>query len=383
MTVLVLDADLSQPGVHALVIGVGRYPFLKGGGSLPTYPTMMGQLDAAPKSALAFSDWVRTKLHIANKPLRRLDVLASPCYPVIDHQGLNVTIDAPTLQNVAQAVRDWKQHADANEDNVTVLYFCGHGLSVGEDEALLLEGFGDMATGDHLQEAFSPSGLITGMQSCKATLQVFFFDACRNQDRQVADSTTGLANVNGILRAKPSDAKSEKDQVIFRSTQAGMAAYATDGQASRFTEAFVQAMLGAGATDDDAGDWVVEPLSLQLGLNWLMDLDPEKSRQWIRVDAPARRLTIHSLQHAPIVPVKVTCKPLDALGKCVLEHSGTSGKPVRRMPPENQPWHLMLPLGFYDFHAYDQGAKVKLGSNTQQARPPKVVVAIDCAKGVK
>lgn len=377
MTVLVLDADLDEPGIHALVIGVGAYPYLKGGSKKPRFECSMGQLDAPPKSAEAFSQWLKSGLKLDGKELRRLDVLAGPAYEVIDHQGQEVLTDAPTLANVKKAAIDWKTYANSNEDNVAILFFCGHGLSVGDDEALLLEGFGDLSQGDHLNEAFNPSALLTGMQSCRASLQIYFFDACRNEEPKAANAATGLAGVTGLLRALPSDAKSGKDQAVFRSTHLGMQAYSTNGKASRFTEALIEAMSGAGSTDDENG-WSVEPVSLQSGVNWLINLDPEVTEQWMTMEVPARRITLHQLPGGPIVPVMITCKPDGVLSDCVLEHTNDAGVKTSRNPPNDEPWHQNLPFGIYEFRAYDQAGTTEKGLIKRQPHPPKAVIAIKC-----
>ena len=52
MTVL-FDDGSSQPGVHVLIIGVGRYPYLRGGNAPKPFPhhENMGQLDSPPVAA--------------------------------------------------------------------------------------------------------------------------------------------------------------------------------------------------------------------------------------------------------------------------------------------------------------------------------------------
>lgn len=378
MTVLVQADDLTSAGVHALVIGVGRYSYLEGGGKEPVFPTTMGQLSSPPKSAEAFSEWLRSGLRFDGRPLLRLDVLASPEYHVTDFEGNSVKTEPPTFENVQKAVLNWKTHADANPDNVTVMFFCGHGLSVGDDEALLLEGFGDLSQGDHLAEAFNPSGLVTGMQSCAAGVQIFVFDACRNVDKNVADYKTGLANVHPLLRATPTHAKSAKRQAVIKSTQRDASAYATKSGPSRFTDAFIQAMRGAAATQTNEGDWVVDTTTLSAGVDWFMNLNPEASEQWVSIDTPTPRFRLHWLQGAPVVPVMVTCKPVQKLDTVILEHKDSAGAVAQRNPPVGAPWHVMLAMADYEFRAYAASTSTQLGMARWQPQPPKAIVAIPC-----
>ncbi|MDM0110542.1 caspase family protein [Variovorax sp. J22R133] len=380
MTVLVDSGEDLNAGVHALVIGVGRYPFLVGGNERPTFQGAAGmkQLNAAPVSAQVMCKWLQTGFDFNGLPLARLDVYASPEFAVVDFQGKPTLTEAPTFAHVRRAVVKWKKRADSNPNNVSVMFFCGHGLSVGEEEALLLEGYGDTSNGDHLAESFSPSGLITGMQSCKAKTQIFVFDACRNVVKAAADETVGLENVPAILRALPSEARSAKVQAVIRSTRLKATAFGAKRGPSRFTEAFIKAMQGAAATQAGDGKWVVDTTSIQAGVDWFMNLDPDSSEQWMEIDSPTPRLRMHWVAGAPVVPVMVTCTPVGVLPTSVLEHRDLSGNTEIRHPAVGRPWHVMLKMADYEFRAYASKSANEIGMAKWQPQPPKAVVAIPC-----
>jgi hypothetical protein len=235
-----------------------------------------------------------------------------------------------------------------------------------------------MSGGDHLAESFSPSGLVTGMQSCSAKVQIFVFDACRNVVRAAADGTTGLENIPALLRALPSEARSDKLQAVIKSTHLGAAAYGLKNDSSRFTTAFIQAMRGAAATQASDGTWVVDTTSLRAGVDWFMNMNPDASEQWIDIATPSPRFRMHWLSGAPVVPVMVTCNPAGVLEKSVLEHKDVYGKGDKRAPPVAEPWHVMLPMADYEFRAYEVKSESELGMAKWQPQPPKAVVSIPC-----
>jgi len=75
-----IDEDLTQPGTHALVIGVSEYLHF-GDGADPTpqgEEFQMEQLSAAARSASEFARWLLQDYRCQRAPLRSLRVLLSP-----------------------------------------------------------------------------------------------------------------------------------------------------------------------------------------------------------------------------------------------------------------------------------------------------------------
>jgi hypothetical protein len=139
-------------------------------------------------------------------------------------------------------------------------------------------------------------------------------------------------------------------------------------------------MKGAAATQTIDGDWVVDTTSLSAGVDWFMNLDPDANEQWVSIDTPTPRFRLHWLPGAPIVPVMITCKPLQALGTSILEHRDAVGAVGQRTPPDGTPWHVLLEMADYEFRAYAASTSTELGMKRWQPQPPKAIVAIPCVE---
>lgn len=145
---LVHEQGVTGAATHALVVGVGAYPHLVGGGQhLTTDNEGMGQLTSPQASARAFARW-QFKMRYLPKPLASLALLLSeeskqsfsnPC------TGVEHPIASATFEHVRDAVKAWKDRGDqggCNSENRLIFFFSGHGICQGPDMALLLEDFG-------------------------------------------------------------------------------------------------------------------------------------------------------------------------------------------------------------------------------------------------
>lgn len=74
---LLLDKT-KKPGTHAIVVGIGRYPWLEGGGK-PTFNKSEGmeQLTSPPASAREFANWLLDTYDNPEAPLASVDLLLS------------------------------------------------------------------------------------------------------------------------------------------------------------------------------------------------------------------------------------------------------------------------------------------------------------------
>ena len=181
MTSFLVHGDSAAgPGTHALIVGVGNYPHLIGGGAdlYPEHGGMM-QLSSPPLSALAFAEWLTSSFSHPDKPLASVHMIAGANGPVeFEHpqSGVKTVLERPTFENLRQAVREWKARGDSHPDNLMLFYFCGHGIANGPDLALILEDFGvDPDTA--LEYALDFRRFRLGMERCKARHQCFLIDA--------------------------------------------------------------------------------------------------------------------------------------------------------------------------------------------------------------
>ena len=103
----------------------------------------------------------------------------------------------------------WATRVGSNMDNLAVFYFCGHGVSMGQEAALLLADFGKPTA--EYQGAIELSTLRGTMKNSPAIQQVFFLDCCRTRadDLYKNESTIGsrIANIPALSRGHQTPAQ--------------------------------------------------------------------------------------------------------------------------------------------------------------------------------
>ena len=265
---LVFNQDTGgSPAVHALVIGVGSYDHLQGGGT-PADPAItenMGQLDSPPISARRFCEWLLDQYQDEDARLSSVDLLISDAQdhsfavPTAGGPAKIVDLEQADIAAISLAARAWK--ARGKPDDLMIFFFCGHGVVSGFKTALLAS---DFAKDDELpwDGAFSFSDFCENMRSCRAKRQVFFVDACRvSSDALLRNTTATLTTLVGTkLPLSPG-----VQQAVYFSTLAGAQAFGRVGEASLFTVALLRSLTGLGTSDHD-DYWSVETIGVQRGL---------------------------------------------------------------------------------------------------------------------
>ncbi|MET7703313.1 caspase family protein [Streptomyces sp. NPDC005485] len=371
-SVIHLDEQAGPACSHALIIGVGKYPHLAGGESPVADPDGMRQLSSPPLSARAFATWLLTEYHDPQRPLGSLALLLSEEQPAPfvnprtqqAHEVENATID-----NILAAITEWYDRADSHVDNRLVFYFCGHGVSQGEDMALLAADiFEDLH--NPLNGALDFTGLMNGLKRCKATQQVFFVDACRsNSDVLIERSGARFAGRSPLgAGTRPLDLP-RRFHIPYYATLAGDQSHARPGQVSLFTEALLKSFAGA-ASDDPEGDWRVNTSHLLEAIDHFMH-ERQFAGAVAGVQVPSVGelpiFVLHLLPGPPVVPVYVGCDPAqdNADAEFVCREDGLER--LRRQPdhadgadPECE-WAIELRFGNYDFEAHlaDQDVRIK------------------------
>lgn len=396
---VVFDDPTQEPGTHVLIVGVGHYPHLPGGGEQPQVSTEgLGQLSSPPLSARRMATWFLESFHNPEAPLRSLSVLLSERPPkpfawAVDPSGRRrvvevVEVGAPVTRpsqdprpdddvaladfaTLEEAAQHWFKRGNEHKGNQLVFFFCGHGLGDSSDVSVLLRDFGSDPTGG-LTGMLDLRVLRLAMRRCAARKQVWFIDACR------VPSTT-IAGVEGYLGespVKPGLVRPGPPCVspLFHSTIQGRKAYGRPKDVTLFTEALLGALEGGGSIDlEGDGVWHVTPAALHQAL--VVPLR-RAAREHGELQIPAtddltEEFTIHRLQGAPRVPVYLQCNPEEATSVATLRCASTFDDQVKTRLPEPGAWRLDLSQGRYEFAAdFAAGTPWVPVSKKVDVRPP-------------
>lgn len=384
---IVFDDNSTDPGTHALLIGVGSYPFLHEGARpaaerLPHH-MKMGQLSSPPHSLKAFADWLADAAQgFCNdaRPLRSLQLLCSGAAPFtwgLPGQPAGA-IDRADMANVRKAIIAWKGRAGRNEENMTVFYFCGHGLQFSASESsLLLEDFGSDHA-DPMQHALAFTGMRLGLQAqCAAKYQVHFIDACRSQPTEAFLDTYG-ADSSGqrVIAGALSNAIRSRLAPVFFATGLLSAAYGQPGQPSIFMQGMLKCFRGVGSREN-ADHYAVIPEAIGEGINKCVEsLAFSQVPQFCQPHEAGHPFTFHRVRGEPEVLAKLFTRDETQLSDAIFAHTreGTDARVER--PPQPAPWWVPLPLGRYRFEAIRQPGADLIGRLTRDVQPPVTQVPL-------
>jgi len=370
---------VAGPATHAMVIGVGHYPHLNGGGGrLTDAREGMGQLSSPSVSARAFATWLIQELDDPTKPLASVSLLLSERRAARfrnPRTRRTVSVAKATMANVSAAIADWKAAGDRSADHRLIFYFCGHGIAQGADVALLMSDFG-ADPNDALLGALDFVRFRSGMDACAARQQVYFVDACR------ASSDTLLAQVGRaglpVIAPNPNAPRPPQptQQPIYYSTLAGADAFGRRDQPSIFTDALLHALAGAGA-DDTNGDWRVETSQLNRAIDVYMQraIAAGAARAQVPATVELSTFDLHRLSGPPVVPTVLQCIPPEETGQARLSWGAVGAAERTSRPPDPAPWMIELPLGEYEFRAELDGEPVR--TRTVAVRPVERRVSLE------
>jgi hypothetical protein len=367
--------DKTTPAVHALVIGVAEYPYLSGG-SKKTLPSNggLGQLASPGASAAAFCRWLQSSFRPPNLQLGSVEVLCSEGSTFVNEAAEAVEVARPTMRNVRKAAREWLARGDQQEQNFLLFYFCGHGVSSGLVQSLLLENFGKDAVDPFTTGAIDAEAFMDGARTAKATRQLFLIDACRSVGH-AAFQQYGVQRGAPVISAAPHTRLGIVEQAALWATSLGSQSYGMPGQPSVFMSAMLHAMHGGGALQDpNDGKWVIQPDMLKRAIDHIIQRAPQFSNsglQFTSLERMVKGIPVHMLTGEPSVPVQVNCNPSSR--NSVTEFRCSSGD--RRAPGQPDPWHLDLTSDRYVFHAVSAGSGRK--RKDVHPHPPYSIVSFD------
>jgi hypothetical protein len=268
----------ANPGVHALIIGVSRYPFLAGGDTPVADPWGLGQLTSAASSAHAMFEWLKKARLPA--PLATCRVLLSPSAAASEAPLAGLT-DQATFDNVFADAHAWRQDAASHQSNITVLYFAGHGVQRDKEDAVLcLHDFRQPpAAAPALRRAIDLATLRAGLSPSSsqpniARTQFYFVDACREQPVQ----TKNFKDLKtGDLWDIELDGQDDRCSPIFYGSISNQVAMGVPGGQTLFNQALLACLneeAGDSLGEDEAGDpiWGVTVESLNSALRDKIDM---------------------------------------------------------------------------------------------------------------
>jgi hypothetical protein len=353
---LVHRETVSGPATHAIVIGVGSYPYLSPSvaadpnehSSLPVIRKTLEPLSSPPRSATMFADWLVSHYTSADKPLATVSLLVSEPTDFLNARTKQkVAVHAATMDNLTDALRAWKSLGDEDEAHRLIFFFSGHGLAQGSEQALLLENFG-ADIHKPFRHALDFTNFRLGMAACRARQQCYFVDACRAATEILDEIDLGGDEVISPARKNDPSLPLRLAPVFF-STLEGASSFgpANPAEPSYFTKALLGGLKSTGAQQIPSGKWAVTTNSLKLAIDDQMILLHKKGLPQLPSNDGGADFELHHLSEEPRAPVSVGCSRADADPHATLHCEGHSTSPST----EPRPWQLELPPGAYVFDA--------------------------------
>jgi hypothetical protein len=347
------------PGLHALIVGVGAYPYLRDGAQPVADHWDMGQLSSTASSAHKVHGWLLQAHQQGRLPVPlatcRLLLSPSPGEPALAGVGSPARLD-----NFSPAVHAWRDDCKTNRDSVALFYFAGHGLQRSKEDAVLcLEEFRKPGFG-LLFHAAALADLRNGMSPAPgfeqiARTQFYFFDACRIRPEKLQE----LANVDpSPVFEDALEGNDDRSSPIYFGAISNTAAQAVPGDQTLFSRAVIECLEGDGAQEvgeTPAGDveWGVTVKSLGAALeNGKLDQlnrDFQADQQYVPGGAFKDAL-ICRLPGPPQVRVRLELIPPEAsqVGKLRLIRRGDGAVHEAPPPIAPHPYEHTVPAGMYD-----------------------------------
>ena len=335
------ETDITdEPGLHALVIGVGAYPHLEGGSGPRAAKTFdLGQLQSPVPSARRIAKWLLDEYRNQQTPLRSLEVLLSP--PAVPPE---VEIERASMANIEDAFIRWDQRCSRNPENIAFFYFCGHGLST-STQFLLPDDFGDPLR-RRWKNCIDFDDTVVQMRVCRARTQLYFLDACSNRPTAEREDPSGGRLKDGEGRLAPAVPAFGSYSAASEGRQAFAPNETPDG-VTYFAQALLDCLRGAGV-DPKGRKWFVTLNGLGSHLKKVMDrLGRLNGRTLTPVIVTSGDTDLHEVDR-PFVMSLVDCRTKAA--RYGSEMSMSSGSDIRRSQRgDKRPWLEEVPPGQWRF----------------------------------
>jgi hypothetical protein len=375
-----------EPGLHALIVGVSDCRYLPMAGAPPDeikHKFGMTRLTSPALSAVRVWRWlVNRKDKLAAKLATcRLLLRPSPA-EIAASEELKKFPPGASFNEFAAATAEWRASARQRTNDITFLYFAGHGVQEAntEDHVVLLEDFA--APGAALRNGVRVSEILAGMaprddQPAIARTQLYFFDTCRNTPEQFEQ--LAMAQVGSIWDMPRTQMVDDRACPWFCAAEPRGTAYAGKDHQTLFSQALLACLEGGAGTPLDEWDldrgWAVSVASLAGGLSTHLDLLNAEAgaNQAPSINRYNGRPVIHFLDAPPPVDVTLTVTPDGAIPVTRVAVFDEADAVLRDLgPPADHPYRDTLKAGDYRVVArIDPGAAVYATKRTTlKARPP-------------
>ncbi|WP_331768916.1 caspase family protein (plasmid) [Embleya sp. NBC_00888] len=310
--------------IHALVVGVGAYPHCGSAVSEEASPwSLLHSVDevltCAPLSATHVARWlIEADWSKSDVKLGTVDVLLSSKFAVHWPKDLPHPVpEQAVYDNVRAAWRRWVASCDQAEDNIALLYFCGHGWGGDAQRYLLVEDLAEDIV-DWKTRLIDFTRTRRSMRACKALTQCFFLDTCSDQPDELGDWACDLSAPDLIADA-PQAARRTQERLdtrvhnpVFTPTPRGFPSNVDPGNVTPFADALVRTLDGLGA-DTAGASWVVRTTELRGRfadvLRWYWPTPPSGDALSGELPDSGRDTVLRRLSKAPKVPFRLDCHP--------------------------------------------------------------------------
>lgn len=336
---LVYARDTGGPQTHAIVIGVGRFPYLDGSNAeLMEELRKVEPVTSPPNNARAIAAWLIAAADRLVPKLGSVELLVSEKdgstaqFPRGDHTPpgrQSEDVEAATGDAVETALDDWLARCQTRDDNQGFVYGSSHGMQA-QEHILLLEDAGKRAS-DPWRNMLSLNHLHLNLYRKRHKRNVLIADCCRNLLEEGVlsmDSFSGR-RIGNISETEYVKARNEADRFVYllRASPRGVVAKATPKGLGFLTESLLACFNGGAGEPRPHFGWCISPDRLR---SWVeaagryglgiadADLRP------VDEDPGWDTTPFLKLEGTPRYPVRVReAEPLD-VGRATLtlEHAG-------------------------------------------------------------
>lgn len=343
MTLTVIDGG-PGPHVHALVIGIGAYPHLKGGSGAPM-PSLHkfgnpAQLTSPPKSASAVAAALQSADLEWVVPLGSIDLLLASNPAAINSSGsVQPSVSEATFAAIHAAFEAWWERCDSDADNIALFYVAGHGIE-GLHPIVLASDFGQ-SQGQPWMHAFDIANTREAFRGNRAQTQIFLVDACR----QVTTANVEMPFPGAPpLRAPQMRQKNHclYDLTVMATTR-NNAAGGHEEEPSYFAAALIKGLAGGAAAKSD-GTWWVTTAKLSERFQLLMEIAGgiEQRVETTGFTSPTR---LARLNGTPAALLELSCNPHEATGHANLSWRQGPDPGTNRPARSIEPWLVPVQPG--------------------------------------